>query len=121
MLEFIPGVRRLAVLSDAQALNVLASLLLHGNRRATVAHTTELRLPAIYQWPKTAKECGLLVYGPRFSDVFRQLARQLVKVLGRSYAGRAARRTADQVRIGVNLRTAKASGIDFTADAACPR
>src|SRR5262249_51010967 len=116
LLEFIPGVRRLAVLSDAQnntpaqlqalldaarghgigltihrverdedvrsaidaakaggaqALNVLASPLLHGNRRAIFARTGELRLPAIYQWPETAQEGGLLAYGPRFSDVFR--------------------------------------------------
>src|SRR5262245_56450337 len=100
-LEFIPSVRHLAVLSDAQnntpaqlqalldaarahgvemtihrverdedvrsaidaakaggaqALNVLASPLLHGSRRVIFAHTTELRLPAVYQWPETAQE-----------------------------------------------------------------
>src|SRR5262245_22520299 len=96
LLEFIPSVRHLAVLSDAhnntpaqlqalldaarahgveitihrverdddirwaidaakaegaQALNVLASPLLHGGRGAIFAHTTELHLPAVYQWP----------------------------------------------------------------------
>jgi putative tryptophan/tyrosine transport system substrate-binding protein len=65
----------------AEALNVLASSLLHGNRYSIFVLTTELRLPAIYQWPETAQEGGLLAYGPRFTDVFRQLARQLEKVL----------------------------------------
>ena len=67
--------------AGAQALNVLASPLLHGNRRAIFARTIDLRLPAVYQWAETAQDGGLLAYGPRFTDVFRQLARQTVKVL----------------------------------------
>jgi putative ABC transport system substrate-binding protein len=125
LIEFLPGVRQLAALSDAHnntpaqldaltegarsrgielsihrversedlaraidaakaagagGLSVLASPLLHGNRSKIIARTAELQLPAIYQWPDTAKEGGLLAYGPRFADVFRLLARQLVKV-----------------------------------------
>jgi putative tryptophan/tyrosine transport system substrate-binding protein len=116
LVEYLPGIRRLAALSDAQnntptqlqalldsarargvalaihrvereadiaaaidaakaggaeALNVLASPLLYGNRRAIIARTTELRFPAIYQWPDTAEEGGLLAYGPRFAEVFQ--------------------------------------------------
>ena len=40
-----------------------------------------LRLPAIYQWPETVGEGGFAAYGPRFTKVYRQLARQVVKVL----------------------------------------
>ena len=74
--------------TGAQALNVLASPLLHGNRRTIFARTIDLRLAAIYQWPETAQEGGLLAYGPRFTDVFRQLARQTVKVLRGAILGR---------------------------------
>jgi ABC-type uncharacterized transport system substrate-binding protein len=159
LLEFIPGVRRLAVLSDAQnntraqlqallnaarahgieltihrverdedvrsaidaakaggaqALNVLASPLLHGNRWAIFARTGELHLPAIYQWPETAQEGGLLAYGPRFSDVFRQLARQTVKVLRGAKPAELPVEQPTKFELVVNLRTAKALGLDFS-------
>jgi putative tryptophan/tyrosine transport system substrate-binding protein len=65
------------------------------------SRVSELRLPAIYQWPETAQEGGLLAYGPRFSDVFRQLARQTVKVL----------RGVKPAELPV--RTAKAMVLDF--------
>jgi len=67
--------------AGAAALNVLASPLLHGNRHAIIVRTAALRLPAVYQWPETAEEGGLLAYGPRFSEFLRQWARQLAKVL----------------------------------------
>ena len=47
-----------------EALNVLGSPMLHLNRRAIIERARELRLPAIYQWPETAEEGGLLGYGP---------------------------------------------------------
>ncbi len=158
LLEFLPAVRRLAALSDAQnntpaqlqalldiartrgvelsihrvernedigsavdaakaggaeALNVLASPLLHGNRRAIFVRTTELRLPAIYQWPETAQEGGLLAYGPRFTEVFRQLARQLVTVLRGANPADLPVEQPTKFELVVNLRTAKAIGLDF--------
>jgi putative ABC transport system substrate-binding protein len=156
LLEFVPGVRHLAALSDAQnntpaqlqtlldaarargvelsvhrverkediglvigaakaggaeALNVLASPLLHGNRHAIFTQTTELHLPAIYQWPETAQEGGLLAYGPRFTEVFRQLARQLAKVFrGANPAGIPIEQPT-KFELVMNLRTAKAIGL----------
>jgi putative ABC transport system substrate-binding protein len=152
LLEFLPRVRRLAALSDAEnntpaqlqtlldaargrgvelsilrvkrnedigpaidaaksggaeALNVLASPLLHGNRHAIFARTTELRLPAIYQWPETAQEGGLLAYGPRFIGVFRQLARQLDKVLRGANPAHLPVEQPTNFELVVNLRMAK--------------
>ena len=65
----------------AAALNVLSSPMLHLNRRVIIERATQLRLPAIYQWPETADDGGLLGYGPSFIEVFRQRARMVVKVL----------------------------------------
>jgi putative ABC transport system substrate-binding protein len=67
--------------SGAAGLNVLASPFLHDNYKIIVDRARALRLPAIYQWPEIAEEGGLLGYGPRFSEIFRQWARQIAKVL----------------------------------------
>jgi putative ABC transport system substrate-binding protein len=160
LIDFLPGARHLAALSDAQnntptqlqalldaarsrdfelsihrvernedivpaleaakgggaeALNVLASPLLHGNRRTIIMRTTELRLPAIYQWPDTAKEGGLLGYGPRFGEVFRLLARQLVKTLRGANPADLPVEQPTKFELAVNVLTAKAIGIDFSA------
>jgi putative ABC transport system substrate-binding protein len=159
LLEFLPGTRRLAALSDAQnntpaqlqtlldaarargvdlsilrverkedispaigaakaagaeALNVLASPLLHGNRHAIFMQTADLRLPAIYQWPETAEEGGLLAYGPRFTEVFRQLARQMAKVLRGAKSADLPVEQPTRFELVANLRTARAIGLDFS-------
>jgi putative ABC transport system substrate-binding protein len=97
----------------AEALNVLASPLLHGNRHAIFMQTAELHLPAIYQWPETAQEGGLLAYGPRFTEVFRQLARQLEKVLRGANPADLPIEQPTRFELVVNLRTAKTIGLDF--------
>ena len=40
-----------------------------------------LRLPAIYPFPEEADEGGLIAYGVRLEQVYRELTGQLVKVL----------------------------------------
>jgi len=55
--------------------------MLHLNRRIIIERAAALRLPAIYQWPETADEGGLLGYGPSINGVFRQRARMVAKVL----------------------------------------
>jgi putative ABC transport system substrate-binding protein len=67
--------------SGVQALNVLASPMLNARRMDIFDRTTALRLPAIHQWPESAEEGGLIAYGPRLAQIYRQLARQLAKVL----------------------------------------
>jgi putative ABC transport system substrate-binding protein len=100
--------------AGATALNVLASPLLHGNRRSIILHTTKIRLPAIYQWPETAKEGGLLGYGPRFAEVFRLLARQLVKVLQGANPTDLPVEQPTKFELAVNDITAKSIGIEFS-------
>jgi putative ABC transport system substrate-binding protein len=98
--------------ADASALNVLASPLLHGNRQDIIGQANRLRLPAIFQWPDTAEEGGLIGYGPRFSEFLRQWARQAAKVLR---GARPADLPIDQptrFELAVNLRTATEIGFD---------
>src|SRR5215470_1809279 len=85
--------------AGAEALNVLASPILYARRLDIFERTAALRLPAMYQSPEFAEEGGLIGYGPRITQMFRQLARQLAKV----FSGEKARRTgraAHYVRVG---------------------
>jgi putative ABC transport system substrate-binding protein len=67
--------------SGAAAVNFLASPLFSSNRRILIERVAALRLPAIYEWPEMAEEGGLIGYGANLSGIFRQVARQVVKVL----------------------------------------
>jgi ABC-type uncharacterized transport system substrate-binding protein len=92
----------------ATALNVLSSPMLHLNRRLIMARAAETRLPAIYQWPETAEEGGLLAYGPSFVDIFRQRAGILVKVLRGANPSELPIEQPTKFKFVVNLKTAKA-------------
>jgi putative ABC transport system substrate-binding protein len=75
--------------------------------------TAALRLPAIYQWPETAIEGGLLGYGPRFSEFLRQWAQQLVKVLAGIKPAELPVEQPTKFELVVNLKTAKAIGLEI--------
>jgi putative ABC transport system substrate-binding protein len=59
--------------SGAEALNVLASPMLYASRQLIMDRVAALRLPSMYQWPEEAEEGGLLGYGPRLIDTYREL------------------------------------------------
>jgi putative ABC transport system substrate-binding protein len=68
--------------SDTGALNVLASALLFNNRTIIFDRVATLRLPTMYQWPEMAEQGGLIGYGPRIVQLFRDvMSRQLAALL----------------------------------------
>ena len=91
----------------AAALNVLSSPMLHLNRHVIITRATEVGLPAIYQWPETAEEGGLLGYGPSFIDVFRQRARMVAKVLRGAKPSDLPIEQPTKFKLVINLKTAK--------------
>jgi ABC-type uncharacterized transport system substrate-binding protein len=101
--------------SGAAALNVLASPLLHGNRQAIIEQTAALRVPAIYQWPETVEEGGLLGYGPRFSEFLRQWARLAAKVLRGAKPADVPIEQPTHFELVINLQTARAIGFEVPA------
>ena len=107
--EIVPAVND-ASMRGAGGLNVLSSPMLQLNRRAIIERAAELRLPAIYQWPETADEGGLLGYGPSFIDVFRQRARMLVRVLRGAKPAELPIEQPTTFKLSINLKTAKAMG-----------
>jgi putative tryptophan/tyrosine transport system substrate-binding protein len=112
--EDIPAAVELAKAAGAAALNVLASPLLHGNRQVIIERTIVFRLPAIYQWPDTAREGGLLGYGPPFSEFMRQWVRQLSKVLRGASAGELPIEQPTTFALVLNLKIAKSIGAEIS-------
>ena len=92
----------------AVALNVLSSPMLHHNRGTIIRRAGELRLPAIYQWPETAEEGGLIGYGPNIIEIFRQRARIVAKVLWGAKPSDLPIEQPSKFELVINLKTAKA-------------
>jgi putative tryptophan/tyrosine transport system substrate-binding protein len=71
--------------SGAGAVNFLATPLFSvpgtRNNQIVMERIATVRLPAIFQWPETAEAGALAGYGPRFTNMYRQRARMLVKIL----------------------------------------
>jgi putative ABC transport system substrate-binding protein len=84
--EQIPAALDAAKASGAAAVNVLSSPVLFGARQMIIQQVAALRLPAIYQFPEVAEEGGFLGYGPRITQMYKELvAPMLLKLLrGRS-------------------------------------
>ena len=77
----IPAALESAKAAGATGLNVLASPMLHANYQIILQRVAALRLPAIFQWPELAEEGGFVAYGPRFTQLIRDLyARQLAQM-----------------------------------------
>jgi putative tryptophan/tyrosine transport system substrate-binding protein len=92
----------------AVALNVLGSPMLQGNRRTIIERAAELRLPAIYQWPETAEEGGLIGYGPSIIEIYRQRAGMAAKILRGAKPGDLPIEQPSKFKLVINLKTAKA-------------
>ena len=94
----------------AAALNALATPLVFANRQMLIERTQAVRLPAVYQWPEIAEEGGLMAYGPRIVEIFRQLGRQLAKVLGGKKPADLPVEQPTNFELVINLPAAKAIG-----------
>jgi len=103
----------------AEALNFLATPLfsLPGTRNNAIVmeRIAALRLPAIFQWPETAEAGALAGYGPRFTDMYRQRARMVAKILrGANPAGMPVEQP-DRFQLVINVKAAKALGHEVPA------
>jgi putative tryptophan/tyrosine transport system substrate-binding protein len=96
----------------AEAINVLASPVLHARRFDIFERMVALRLPAIYQAPEFPEEGGLIGYGPRLTILFRQLARQTAKVLRGDKPSDVPVEQPTTFELVVNMKAAKAIGLE---------
>ena len=102
--------------AGAQAFNVLASQFFNVNRAEIMARIGRLRVPAIYQWPEWVPEGALAAYGPRFATVYRQVARQLAKVLKGAKPAEIPIEQPTSFELAVNLTHARTIGLTVPAE-----
>jgi putative tryptophan/tyrosine transport system substrate-binding protein len=116
--EIAPAINA-AKASGAEAINFLATPLFSvpgsPNNHIVLEAILAARLPAIYQWPETAEDGGLAAYGPRFTQVYRQRARQVVKVLRGAKVADLPIEQPTSFELIINLRAAKAIGHEVPA------
>jgi len=91
--------------------NVLGSPFLDSHRVRIIDLAAKARLPAIYQWPRTAREGGLMAYGPSAGVIDQQLAMYVVRILNGAKAGDLAVEQPTRFELVINLKTAKALGL----------
>jgi ABC-type uncharacterized transport system substrate-binding protein len=102
--------------SGAMALNVLASALLFNNRQIILQRVAELRLPAIYQWPEMAEADGMLGYGPRIVQIYRDMiARQVVAIFRGANPAEMPVEQPTRFDLVINLRAARSIGLELPA------
>ena len=110
--EEITAAVEMAKASGATALNVLASPMLDANRQIVMERVAALHLPAIYQWPETAEERGFAAYGPRLTQIMRDLyARQVVQLFRGVKVANIPVEQPTKFELLINLRTANALGV----------
>jgi putative tryptophan/tyrosine transport system substrate-binding protein len=113
--EIVPAINAAKAL-DAAALNVLASSLLWNNRQVIFERAATLRMPAMYQWPEMAEAGGLVGYGPRIVQLYRDvMTRQLVKLLRGTKPADLPVQQPTRFELVINLRTAMAIGLEIPA------
>ena len=105
--------------SGAEALNFLATPLFSvpgsRNNQIVMDRIAAIRLPAIFQWPETAEFGAILGYGPRFTDIYRQRARIVVKILRGAKAADIPVEQPTRFELVINLKAAKTIGHEVPA------
>lgn len=109
-LEDLDGAFKAARAWRAEAINVLASPLLHALRQPIIDRAARNRLPAIYQWGEIAHAGGLMSYGPTLPDVLRATFVQLDRVLKGARPADLPVSQPTRFELVINLKTARAPG-----------
>jgi len=95
----------------ADALAVLTSSMLFGERRRLVGLAAKNRLPAVYPWREGVDAGGLMAYGPDLADLLRRAATYADKILKGAKPGDLPVEQPTKFELVINLKTAKALGL----------
>jgi putative ABC transport system substrate-binding protein len=97
--------------SGAGGINFLASPMFSVDAVDVVAEVGNLRLASIYQWPEDAENGAPLAYGPRFTEMYRERAPLIVKVLRGARPSDIPVEQPTKFELVINLKTAKTMGV----------
>ena len=92
-------------------INVLNSPFLSAESARIIQLAASAKLPAIYQWPESARDGGLMGYGPSLTGMFRQLAGFVSRILHGAKPGDLPVEQPTRFELTINLKTARAIGI----------
>jgi putative tryptophan/tyrosine transport system substrate-binding protein len=99
--------------NSADALVMLSTPLIGGSSKLLADFTLQRRLPAITPFPDFARSGGLMGYGPNIPVCIHQLARMVAKVLQGTKPADLPVELPTKFELVVNLKTAKALGIEM--------
>ena len=100
-----------AVEQRADTLLVSADPFFTSRRAQLVALAARHALPAVYPWRKFVEAGGLISYGPRLSEAYREIGRYAGRILKGATPSDLPIATPRRFELVVNLRTAKALGL----------
>jgi putative ABC transport system substrate-binding protein len=99
----------------ADALYVCADPTTNSNRDPIIARTLAERLPTMFGERENVEQGGLMSYGPSVPDLYRRAAEQVDKILRGAKPADIPVEQPTKFEMFVNLRTAKAIGINVPA------
>jgi putative ABC transport system substrate-binding protein len=108
--EFEPALARIAR-EGSGGLVVSSDALTFLHRQTVVDLAGKYRLPAIYTFREHVEAGGLMAYGPRIPDRFRQAATFVDKILKGAKPADLPVEQPTRLELVVNLKTAKALGL----------
>ena len=94
-------------------INVLNSPFLSAQHPRIIQLAASAKLPAIYQWPESAREGGLIGYGPSIAAMFRQLAGFASRIVRGAKPGDLPIEQPNRFELVINLKTARALDVRF--------
>jgi putative ABC transport system substrate-binding protein len=94
---------------------VLSSPLINGQRSQIVEWALKIRLPTISLFTQFPRSGGLMAYGPNLADLYKGAAIYVDRILKGAKAGELPIQRPIKFDLVINLKTAKALGIDVPA------
>lgn len=98
-----------AILMVADSLTLL-------NRKRVYDYANAHRIPAVYEYDFLVREGGLMSYGPDVKESFQRAADLVARIFGGARPGDLPFEEPTRYPLVVNLKTAKATGIDLPAN-----